>query len=219
MASGPWGGALNTRPLRVKVRFSLGNEQCQTGFNLRRTGASFEGLEDIATDVGEWANTNFRTILSNQDRLQSVDVVDVQSKEGAQVTFVNVAGTQNTSGGKAPSILQVPVSFKSAIRARYGQGRGFWPVAIEEFTNGNVLADVGAGIFQNAITALGAKYMQGDLTGALQLINFHGPLLAGRGESGGPPKPAVPAMWYDVTTIRLGSVIGALRSRKQGIGS
>lgn len=219
MADGQWGGTFDTRPIRVKVMFKLLQENCQTGFYLRRTGASFAALQDIADDVAEWAETSFRTLLMPADTLVGVDVVDIQSKDGALHPFVNLPGLQGDAAGALPSFCTVPVIMKSAKRARYGQGRMLWPIRQEGETFQNNITAAAVTRYQAVIDALGEKYMQGDITGSLQLINVHGPLAAGRGENPGSTAPAVPASWYDVTSIRLNTIVGSLRSRKTGIGS
>ena len=77
----------------------------------------------------------------------------------------------------------------------------------------------GLAAFTAFVDALTATYVGASTGQEWILVNSHPALLAGRPNGTRPSVAAVPASWYDVTSIRLNTQVGSLRSRKQGVGS
>lgn len=221
MARGTWGNP-NTEyhPLKVRIAFQLGLSLCQTGFTLRDSSLTPSNPQACADDVATFVTTNFRTIFSSEDTMLGVDVVDMVTAEGGAVSFSNTKGTVNIGAeARMPSFITVPVSLKGELRKRYGQGRMLWPVRAEVWNDNEQLNSAGVTALQGVVTAMAARYLGAASSSDYTLINTHGII---------PPKPAtatrpaqaeVPPSWYDVTTIRLGTITSFLRSRKAGVGS
>lgn len=217
MSRGTWGGSGDIHPLAVRIQFLLGTSQCQTGFHLRDQSLTPADVQDAADDVAQFVTTNFRTIFSNEDRFIGVDVVDMTTGEGGAVSFGNTFGTiawQNTV--RTPSFLTVPISLKGEIRRRYGRGGMLWPMRSESWETDNVLNAEGIAGFQGVIDAMTARYLA---NGTYRMINVHGVIPAKPATPTTPARAEVPPSWYDVTTIRMNTVLSFLRSRKQGQGS
>jgi hypothetical protein len=219
MARGTWGGTGDIRPFACKITFQLGLSLCQTGFHLRNGSLSFDSAQEVADDVYDYANTSFRTILGVQDRMVGVDVVNMATLEGGSRSFSNVTGTQTITGAALPSYVQVPVSLKGELRARYGQGRMLWPVRPESYTTDDQLNTIGQAGLQGAIDAFVTRYVGTGLTFDLRAVNVHGVIPPKPATPSRPARPEVPASWYDVTSARLSTNLSFLRSRKQGVGS
>lgn len=211
MATGSWGGSGDTRVFRVNVLFKKALQNCQTGFHIRDVGVNTLDPEDVADEAFTWATTQFIKTLHLVDDLIGVDVTNLATKEGFSKSASGVHGTN--TGEAAPSFLMVPVSLKGSIRRRYGNGRMLWPVSSELFIAQNVLHPDGVTVFQTVIDDFVSRFMEGPLFGTMRLVHLHGPL-APLGA-----RPAVPATWYDITSVRLNTSLSSLRRRKVGVGS
>lgn len=210
---------MEVHPLRVSIRWRMGTTVAQTGFHLRAAGPAFPTLDAVVTEVSDFATVQFRKLLATTDELLGVDVFDMTSEEAAQSTWAATTGLYAAGNSAMPSFVTAPVSLKSKLRKRYGQGRMLWPVRGEGMTDNEILAPTAVTLFQGVIDDMIARYVDDDLTGTLILINVHGALAADRPHKKPEPLPAVPATWYDVGSIRLNKAVSSLRTRKQGIGS
>lgn len=220
MARGTWGGTTDIHPLKVRIAFRLGTSNCQTGFTLRDSSLTPSNPQSCADDVGEWVTEAFRNIFSTSDQFLGVDVVDMVTGEGGAMSFANVFGTQAlTAATTLPSYVQVPISLKGELRRRYGQGRMLWPVRHENFVDTDILSAGGVTGYQSVIDTMVTRYLGTGSSSDYTLINVHGDIAAKLATPTTPARPAVPPSWYDVTTIRLNSVLSFVRSRKQGVGS
>lgn len=220
MATGTWGPDGDAEPLNVRISFRLGTSVCQTGFKLRDSSLTPVNEQDCAEDVQAWVESAFRNIFGPLDLFLGVDVVNMVSGAGGSVSFGNIVGTQSmTPAQTLPSYVMVPLTFKSSLRRRYGQGRMFIPVRNEGFVEADVLTAGGVTGYQSVIDTLTARYLGSGASSDYTLINVHGQIPPKLATPTTPARPAVPPSWYDVQTVRLNSVVSFVRSRKQGVGS
>lgn len=211
MATGPWGGALNQRVFRAKILFTRAGQQCQTGFHLRDVGINTLDSEEVANEVADWATTSFRTILTPTDQIVGIDVENLVSREGHSISPSNVMGSYN--GVAAPSFLSIAVSLKGSLRRRYGSGRMLWPLAVLTNQSGNTMSNDLAAVYEAVIDDMESRFIGPSITTSMHLVHLHADIK----DAGG--AVAVPAAWYDITSIRLNRTFSALRSRKVGHGS
>lgn len=221
MARGTWGsGPTDPHPLKVRISFILGTSKCMTGFTLR--DSTLLGTADpqaCADDVADWVNTNFKTLFTTQDRMDGVDVLDLVTGEGGGYSFADVTGTIVAADSNiVPSYITVPISMKGELRRRYGQGRMLWPVRGEGYISKDLLDATGVAAYQAVIDSFVARYV-GSGSSDYTAINAHGVIAARAATPTSPARAEVPPSWYDVTTLRLNTVLSFLRSRKQGVGS
>lgn len=219
MANGPWGGTGQVEPYKCVITWMMGTTRAQTGFHLRNTTLGFRDAGEIATEVADFANTNFRTILATADQLAGVDVVNMTTGEGGSVSFNNTTGTVGVSDGALPSYVMCSVSMKGELRRRYGQGRMLWPVRPEGWTTADLLTGAGITAFNGVTANFLTRFVNVGLTDTLKAINVHGVLPPRAATANRPARPEIPATWYDVTNLRVNNVLSFLRSRKAGVGS
>lgn len=220
MASeGQWGGATQNSPLRVKIEWQIGTNRCQTGFGLIAEGLEITDLTEPLADVVEWVQTHFRTLLMDTDTLLGVDIAHVEDKIGNSHSFSNVKGTISAGTNIVPAFLTVPVSFKSSRRAKYGQGRALWPVRSDGYIDGETINAAGQAAYTTVLNALSAAFVGDAATSDYKLINFHEALDAYTNDDTGYTRPAIPRMWYEVTSIRPNWTVSSVKSRKAGRGS
>lgn len=218
MATGPWGGILDSRVFRVKISWTQAGQQCQTGYHIRDVGVNTLTPEDVAEEAAELAQTNaFRTLFATVDQIVSVDAVNLRTAEGHTIALPNVMGLQNAEA--LPSFTACSLALVGGIRKRYANGRMFWPVRGENTTTADILNATGVGIFDAAIAEFTSRYMGGALFGTQQLVHLHEAKPARPAVGKPEPLPAVPATWYDITAIKLNRAVTALTSRKVGVGS
>ena len=211
MATGAWGEGGGQRVFRATISFTHGGQRCQTGFHLRDVGINTLDPDDVATEVGQWATTQFIKTLNAQDQVLGVDVENLVSREGHSLSYNNVAGA--VGGAQIPAFLMFSVALKGSIRRRYGSGRMLWPVSNINDLNGQVLATAAVTRIAEAITDLQTRFIGPAITTSMHLVHLHEALPAGTN------RPAVPATWYDITSIRLNTALSALRRRRQGVGN
>jgi hypothetical protein len=218
MARGTWGeGGDGTSPLRVTLKVTNAATTMQVGFFLRALPPSLATLEDCANHVNTNVVDTFKECFLTTDQIRSVDVLDITTKEGFSVELDAVTGTIGT--GNAPDFTMVPISFKTGFRQRIGQGRMLFPVRGPGEIDGNVLSALGKARIGAFVTDLRNNYLAPIAGHPWQMITAHEALLASRPHKRPEPLPAVPAEWYDVTSIRLNDRLSSLRSRKLGQGS
>ena len=219
MATGQWGTAFDRHPLQVKISWLQGTHTIQTGFYLRAAGANVANAQEAADSVWIWVNTHFRTLLTPQNRMVGVDVVDLVDRSGGVVSPANVYGTAVTSEEvRVPSFMAATVSLKSALRTRYGQGRMYFPVMGEAAISGDVLSVAAQTSYQAVITELATRFI-GNTASGYNMINVHGQLEPRPATPTRPARLPIPPTWYDVASVRLNIALTALRSRKAGVGS
>lgn len=211
MASGEWGGAFNQRVFRATIQFERAGQKCQTGFHLRDVGINTLDAEEVATEVADWATEQFAKLLQTTDRITGIDVENLVSREGHSVSPANLIGILASTSN--PSFITVSVALKGSLRRRYGSGRMLWPVASAVDVNVNQLAAAGITRFQAVIDDLLSRFVGPSITTSMHLVHLHEALPALNN------RPAVPAMWYDITSARLNTTLSMLRRRRQGVGS
>lgn len=211
MATGAWGGPGDTRVFRANIQFRHGGQNCQSGFHLRDVGINTLSPEDVATEVATFATTQFAKLLHQADQIVGIDVVNLATGEGFAVSPPNTPGTQ--PGTQVPSFITLPISIKGNLRKRYGNGRMLWPLPSQESIAGNVLVPAAAANVQVVIADMADRFMEGVLAATMKLVHLH-PALPAHGT-----RPAIPATWYDATSLRAATVVSSLRRRKAGVGS
>lgn len=214
--SGPWGNPLTqSHPLQVRISFTIGGVQCQTGFKLRDQSATASNPQHCAENVGAFCEANFRQLFQVEERLDGVDVLDLVTGEGGGYSFNNVTGTANTGGPTLmPTYVTAPVSMKGELRRRYGQGRMILPVRLEAWCDGTTLNGAGVAAINGFLTAMQAEYMASPVTKTYRLITAHGIIAPKAATPTSPARPQVEPTWYDVTTLRLNTRLSFLRSRR-----
>lgn len=220
MARGTWGGTLDPNIFKVTFRFKLGSSFCQTGFKLRDVGTNDNSAQDVADEVATQLETPFKSILKPTDSLEGIDVVRLGSEEGGWHPFSPTVGLFSMADTEElPNFMCANISLKSEIRKRYGQGRMFLPLISETQVDGNILNSAGVARMNIVLTPLSDHFTGDPLTHDLILVNAH-PALPQREAPGSPRyRPAIPASWYDVVSLRINNVATFLRSRKVGVGS
>lgn len=211
MAQGEWGGALDRRIFRANIAFMRGGQKCQTGFFVRDAGLPTLDAEDVAESVLEFATEDFNKLLNGADRLIGVDVLNMETNEGHSISAPVAPGTAN--GTIAPSFMQVSVALKGSLRKRYASGRMLWPVSVVDMFDKNELTALHRAYFQTVIDALESRYIGQDVTHSMILCHVH------KAKPATAKRPALPAMWYDITSVRLNATLSSVRSRRQGNGS
>lgn len=222
MARGTWGGLTDPNIFKVNFRWRTGSSHMQTGFKLRDVGVSDNTAQEVADEVATQLNTPFRFLLSSDDALEMIDVIKLGSEEGGVHLFTPTEGVGGATGVDTaimPSFMAANVALKSEIRKRYGQGRMFLPLTEEGWADKDLINNTGVTQINGFLTALTDHFTGDPLTHDLLLVNAH-PALAQRNVPGVPGyRPAIPASWYDVVSIRINTAITFLRSRKVGVGS
>lgn len=220
MAQGTVGGSGDKNVFDITIAFHRGTNACQTSFSLRDLAVNDNSPEDVANAVVPWVNDFFRALLTTADALDFVDVKQVATVDGFTHPFNNVFGSvAPASFVRTPSMLCVCVNLKTQRRARFGQGRMYWPIPTEDWMEADVVNATGITAYQGAIDNLVENFSGSVLTHDLALVNHHG-ILPPRAASGQTPaRPEIPATWYDVDVVKLNTMIRALRSRRAGQGS
>jgi hypothetical protein len=220
MARGTWGGTLDPHIFKVNFLFLKGTSKCQWGFKLRDVGIQDNTAQEVADQCLSVLGNPFRTILTPRDSLLGVDVLQLGSEEGGWAPASPGVGTQDiTEADETPDFTSCAVNLKAEIRKRYGQGRFFLPIVYEGDVGGNIINNNGVIHVNNVLTPLQSNFTGDPVTHDLILVNAH-PLLPMRGTIGGAGfRPEIPASWYDVTSVRINTLVTSLRSRKAGVGS
>jgi len=212
MAQGSWGESGDRTVFRVTVRWLAAGQKCQTGFYLRDTGLlNDQDAEDVVNLVDPWVQQRFIHCLHQDDRIDTLDAENITTKVGFAKSYSGLAGAGG--GVRAPNFLQVPVALKGELRRRYGSGRMLWPVAAVGWLNGQQLTDANLADFNTTAADLATRFIGSDLTLPVRLVHAHDTLPA-KGA-----RPLVPRQWYDVTSIRVSSLVSSIRRRKAGVGS
>lgn len=224
MPLGDWTDPAQPPAYEVKTTFRIGLSLCQFGWGMRGTTGSADVAQSILESVRDFQMQNLRPLLAPFDQMVSVDVLNVREKTGVSHDFGNIGGTSDAQlAWSHPSMLAVVVSLRSGYRTRLGTGRFFFPVRQESQVSGDVLSDSGRQGIQAYVTALAAEYIGVNPVIGARLANFHPALperpRQGKSSTGKPPLPAVAAQWYDVESLRLNTIVTALRSRRAGVGS
>lgn len=220
MARGQWGGFADRHPMQVRITWTNGTNQHQTGFYLRSAGVNVTSPDEVTADVEAWVRGSFRTLLAADQRVLGIDVVDMVTFEGGGSSPNDIVGTMSlaSDSSKLPGALAAVINLKGELRTRYGQGRMFWPIVSESHVDKDIMNNTAVTLFQGVIDALATRFTGNSVSGH-NLICVHG-VIPPRGAT--PTRPArdqVPPMWYDVTTLRLNTFVTFLRSRKAGVGS
>lgn len=211
MATGTWGGAGDTRVFRANIQFRHGSQNCQTGFHLRDVGVNTLTPEDVAEEVADFATTQFVKLLHQVDSITGIDVANLATSEGFFVSPAAANGTE--PGALPPPFVTIPVTLKGNLRKRYGNGRMLWPMWNREAADNGVLIPAAQAIVAGVVADMTSRFMEGPLFGTMRLVHLHRALPAVG------TRPAIPATWYDVTSIRASTVVSSLRRRKAGVGS
>jgi hypothetical protein len=212
MAEGEWGGAFAQNLFRAVITFKRLGQNCQTGFQLRDVGINNLSAEDVAEEVAEFATTQFIKCLHTTDQVTGIDVLNLKTDEGFSITPPLTNGA--AAGAPAPSYMQVTLSLKGSKRKRYGSGRMLLPVSLVDSISGNNLLPLHqTAIYEPILNDLSERFIGPAITTSMHLVHAHKamPALGNR--------PALPAMWYDITSLRLNTSLSAVRSRRQGSGS
>lgn len=222
MARGTWGGLTDPNIFKVTFRWRSGTSHCQMGFKLRDVAVQDNTAQEVADEVSTQLNTAFRFLIRPIDALESIDVIKLGTEEGGvhQFTPAEGAGGDTANAGSwLPEFLCANISLKSEIRKRYGQGRFFLPIAQENYIDTNLLNNAGVTAMNGFVNPLIEHFTGDPATHDLILVNAH-PALAQRGTVGVPGyRAAIPASWYDVTAVRVNTLVTSLRSRRVGVGS
>ncbi len=220
MSRGTWGGTLDPSIFKVNLRFKLGSSFCQTGFKLRDVGTKDNSAQDVADEVATQLEAPFKTLLKPTDSLEGIDVIKLGSEEGGWHPFSPSVGLFSfTDAEELPHFMCANIALKSEIRKRYGQGRMFLPLVADALVDGNILTTGGVSRMNIFLTPLQDHFTGDPVTHDLLLVNAH-PALPQRAAPGAPDyRPAIPATWYDVVSVRINNVATFLRSRKVGVGS
>lgn len=223
MSYGTVAGPPQQNIFRVEIQFELENAKCQTGFYLRDALLNDNDLQDVLDAVVPIADTQFRAMLMAPDLLTGVDVVRIFDKVGISHSFSSTAGS--VAGGldsTVPGFTACVLNLKGERRIKLGQGRMFLPVRFETWVTGSQVSNAGVAVINPFITAMTDAFIGNQLTGGLQLCNYHDAKperpTTRKGQPG-PNLPAVPASYYDVTSLRLNRTLTSLGSRKLGNGS
>jgi hypothetical protein len=220
MARGSWGGITDPNIFRCTIRFRLGTAKCQTGFHLRDVAFNDNSEQDVAEQMQTVLRSTFRGILSDADAIESWDAAILGQDTGYSLPETTGTGsTGHNATTEAPDFLCAVVALKSEIRKRYGQGRMFWPIFAENMVDENVLSSTGISVLTSLVTAFTDNFTGDPVTHDLLLVNAHD-VIPQHGTVGTPGyHPEIPRQWYDVLSLRLNTVVTALRSRKAGVGS
>lgn len=221
MARGTWGtGLLDTHVFKVNIRFTRAGSKCQTGFKVRDLVTNDQSEQNVADAVRDVLEAPFRGIITPRDTIDGIDVQLMGQDTGAFANPVTTAGGMAVSAAEElPSFVNAVLSFKSEIRKRYGQGRMFIPVAHEGMLDANAINSFGQSLLNGFITPLTTNFTGSAVTHDLRLVTAHQALPERAATVGRPMRPAIPASWYDVGSIRLNTLVTTLRSRKAGVGS
>lgn len=220
MARGTWGGGGDPSIFKINILFLLGTSKCQTGFKVRDKLVQDNTAQEVADEARTQLLEPFRGLLAQTDSVLGFDVRKLGSDEGGWAPAAVGVGINNIAlGDELPNFMCCNIQLKSEIRRRYGQGRFFLPIIIEDQVTGNVLSVQGVQAMQTFVDVVVDHFMPDDVANDLALVNAH-PLLPARGAPGTPgARPEIPASWYDVTSVRVNTIVTALRSRKAGVGS
>lgn len=220
MARGTWGGGGDPSIFKINILFLLGTSKCQTGFKVRDKLIQDNTAQEVAEEARTQLQEPFRGLLANTDSILGFDVRKLGSDEGGWAPATNTVGINNIAlADELPNFMCANIQLKSEIRRRYGQGRFFLPIIIEDQVTGNVLSVQGVAAMQTFVDVVVDHFDAADVANDLGLVNAH-PLLVARGAPGTPgARPEIPASWYDVTSVRVNTIVTALRSRKAGVGS
>lgn len=220
MARGTWGGGGDPHVFQVTVRFRLGLSICQFGFKLRDALVQDNSEQEVADEVATVMSDTLHALMLDSDRVEGVDAKILGQDTGAYHNYVGQAGTMSgTLEYRVPTFMSANIALKSEIRKRYGQGRLFLPVRLEGHVDGDSLSTAGMTHFTGFVDALTEHFTGDTATHDLILVNAHGALPIRAATPGYPGRPAIPASWYDVVTVRINSLVTSLRSRKAGVGS
>lgn len=212
MATGEWGGLADNNVYRINIHWQTDLQRCQSGFSLRDTGLQQYNASEVATEVAEFVNEQFKTLLATTSRILSVEALRPDNGEFGQVEFANLLGTAVGAVG-LPSFMAATVSFRSSMRKRYANGRAFWPVPLTSHVTGSELNATGLAPLQAVATDMTARYGGLAAVTNLKQVHFHEAKIA-HGS-----RPALPRTWYDIESIRVSTIATSMDSRKVGNGA
>lgn len=215
---GQWGEAGQKEPIKVTIRYQVGLNIQQTGFHVVQAGVTTADEDEVLAVVQPWVNDHFRTLLGAEDRIVGVDCVNLYTADSASWSPANLMGTISNASVHTPAFMAIVCNLRGAKRRKYGHGRMFLPLRTEAWTDREVLTTAGAAAYQSAIDALSADLLGNDVSG-YNIASVHGVLPPKAATATRPARPEIPAMWHEVTSIRLNTVATFLRSRKAGVGS
>jgi hypothetical protein len=220
MARGEIGGVGSPNIFKCSIRTRIENQLVQTGFKVRDVAVQDNDPSEVGAVVKSWVDDHYKALFLVTDDILAVDVLKMGTDEGWTYEYSNVHGTASLTTGTwhAPFIC-ANISLKTQLRKRYGQGRMFWPVRFENYTDGGVLNATCIAGFQGVIDALTTAFTGSTTTHDLLLVNTHGVLPPKAATASSPARPEIPASWYDVESVKLNTYITTLRSRKAGIGA
>jgi hypothetical protein len=212
MANGPWGADGQPVPLRATVKMRLGTSNCQFGFHLRDPLNNGTALTPIAEGIATTLLPTLKLILANIDEVTSIVLTNVVTKEGVEVPQTGQTGQAGQAGATLPTFMAATIVMKSSVRARYGQGRFFLPIRGTIHMTDNVLSGGGVTAVNNFVSAFRTAYVLPVQNTAPLAINYHAALAADRPHKSPAPLPAVPATYYDVTSVRVNPILTAIHS-------
>lgn len=196
------------RVYRITTRMAIRQQQIQTSFHLRDVGVPLTTAEDAFNSAEGWLNTIFRPAVSSSVSILRLEAERLNDREYYAEDFSAVTGALSIPQNN--TMFATAVSLKSTSRARFANGRMFWPVAEQNGTDG-----IGGGNLAALLAAAAA--MQSRYVGATLFDQFE-LVVVGAGVPAGAGTPAGPPRWTSVATVRVNPILTALRSRKVGVG-
>lgn len=196
------------RVFKVTFRFSLRNQQIQTGFNLGDVGLSNETAQTTLDDVVGFYAAKMRQALSNEINLQRISVERWLDGDYAAQEFVNQPGTLGLS--MQSTFLALAISVRSGSRLRIANGRFFWPAA-GSWAN-DTIAGSGLATATQMVADMSDRYLGNPLFDRWHIGTVHRPKKDNAGQPIGVHK------YTEATTLRLNPLVTTVRSRKVGVG-
>lgn len=138
--------ANNVVQVNIRQRI-LGQQAENTLYFLNSGGWDLESMAAVAEGVRDWWTTGPRAVLSQNNILSEIYLVDLTSQTGPTYTLsvANDPGGPRT-GDSTPNSVALCVSFRTGSRGRSGRGRNYVGGWAESSVNGNsfVASDVDA---------------------------------------------------------------------------
>lgn len=220
MAKGTLYGLTDPNVFKCSIRTRIEGQLVQTGFKLRDLAVQDNTPATVGAAVQAWVDDHYKALFLVTDDIVGIDVIKMGSDEGWIHDYSNTHGTASiTTGTWHAPFIAVNIGLKTSARKRYGQGRMFWPMRFESWSDGSVLNSTGITAIQGVIDALLDAFSGSVVDHDLVLVNTHPTLPPKVATSTSPARPEIPASWYDVESVKLNTYITTLRSRKVGIGA
>lgn len=195
----------------AEVRCTRNGQNIENRFMINNLSPVDAGaLQEIATDVWDWAELVYFPLLVDQVHLREVVTTDLSEQNGEQYTYAPDATTNGVlTGTNLPNEVSLCVSLRSTSRGRSARGRMYFlSIDAEQMADSNnvtnTFATAAAAAVQNLIAAMVTAGRQ------LTIVSYF---------TNNAPRVGGPVYFPVTTAVVVDTVVDSMRRRKPGVGA